>query len=115
MAKAYTGVFITGVNARTHTTSMASAIKPVENRIHLISRLRGTSGGDFAGRRVEFVDPDKTRPAELRRRHASHPLITAMLKFPAAAIQSVRCNAKTSTRTIAVNKVPLIAPSTFAR
>jgi hypothetical protein len=43
------------------------------------------------------------------------PPMRVMVKLPAAATQSVWRNPNSSTRTTAVKKVPLIAPSTLAR
>src|ERR1035441_10996838 len=43
IANEYTCVFSTGVNARVHTTSIAIATKPVENKIHLIRSEEHTS------------------------------------------------------------------------
>ena len=112
MAKEYTWVFKTGVKPRVQTTAMAT--KPVANKITFIippgrSRERDDPAGGvgspaFSGG-TDGRGCCQTRQMPMK----------AMVKFAAAASQSVCWNPKTSTQTTALMKVPVIAPTTFAR
>ena len=74
---------------------MAIAIKPVENRIHFLKGRRNASGESAGKRGDETFASAKLSAAGLRCFRAKHPLITAMVKLPAAAMQSVCSNPKT--------------------
>ena len=91
------------------------ATKPVENKIHFISRLRALAGKGGLPEPVEGSACVKALAAKPRCLQPSHPPMTTMVKLPAAATQSVWRNPNSSTRTTAVKSVPLIAPSTLAR
>src|SRR5882724_2247342 len=85
-AKEYTCVFRTGANARDHTTSIAMAINPVENKITLFdcaSEIFAVASGSTSARASIKI-------FALRCSQARQPLINAIVKFPAAATQSVR-------------------------
>src|ERR1041384_5816818 len=111
-------VFKMGTNARAHTTSIAIALKPVKNKIHLIlgsptpgARAAGAVIGVGAALRARAGGGGLARPPPPR--HPGPPLTGATIPLPAAAIQSVRWNPNNSTSTTAVNSVPHIAPSTL--
>jgi len=80
-AKNRPGFFKTGVNARVQTTSIAMATKPVENKIHFMSRLRALAGKGGLPDPVEGSACVKALATKPRCFQPSHPPMTTMVKL----------------------------------
>src|ERR1051325_6194763 len=115
-AKEYTWVVSTAVKDRAHITSIALALKPVQKRTNMIRRCRV---GDIAARSASSGNRVTSRGAASKakrgRFQAMNALSAAIVRLIAAAVQRVCLNPRISTKTTAVTRQPVIAPSTFAR